>query len=178
MYKDLEQIDQCLGCSKAIIQTKGKRRRLWCSDACRVAANRRSMPNTNNEQTITEQPITNKPQPERTEHGFIRVSKPGDADYVPQCETIMAFVDNRPKRPSTAERGKDIKCFADLPPDVQGTINRMSTNDGKVNEQEQHRRTAIAIHYQHVFPDRYHSIGWAGNVPIGQAQTTEVGEAR
>ena len=35
---------------------------------------------------------------ERTAQGNIRVSKPGDADYVPQCETTRAFVENRPKR--------------------------------------------------------------------------------
>ena len=33
--------------------------------------------------------ITTKP--ERTAQGNIRVSKPGDADYVPQCETTRAF---------------------------------------------------------------------------------------
>ena len=27
--------------------------------------------------------------------GHVRVSKPGDADYEPQCETTRAFVDNR-----------------------------------------------------------------------------------
>lgn len=28
------------------------------------------------------------------------------------------------------KRGKDIKCFADLPPDVQDRINRLRTGDG------------------------------------------------
>jgi hypothetical protein len=52
------------------------------------------------------------------------------------------------------KRGKDIKCFTDLPPDVQRTINRISqSNEEKV------KRTAIAIHYQHLFPDRYYSTG-------------------
>ena len=45
----------------------------------------------------------------------------------------------------TPKRGKDIKCFKDLPPDVQATIRRVSQS----NEEFQ-RRTAIAIHYQHM----------------------------
>lgn len=51
-------------------------------------------------------------------------------------------------------RGKDIQCFADLPPDVQATINRLSDND-----EEHARRTAAAIKYQHLFPDHYHCTG-------------------
>ena len=61
-------------------------------------------------------------------------------------------------------RGKDIQCFADLPPDVQVTVIRLTTNqDGSVDEQARTNRTAIAINYQHVFPDKYecHSIGIA-----------------
>lgn len=46
--------------------------------------------NINNEQSITEQPMPNKP--ERTECGNVRVSKPGDANYVPRCETTKAFI--------------------------------------------------------------------------------------
>ena len=42
-------------------------------------------------------------------------------------------------------RGKDIKCFADLPLDVQQNINRISES----NEEKQ-KRTAIVINYQHV----------------------------
>ena len=87
--------------------------------------------------------------PERTVQGNIRVSKPGDADYVPQCETTRAFIEGRPKRPETGKRGLDIKCFEDLPLDVQATIVRMSTNDGKVDEAEKVKRTAAAIKYQH-----------------------------
>ena len=48
------------------------------------------------------------------------------------------------------KRGKDIKCFEDLPPDIQRTIIDISES-----EEEKQRRTGIAIHYQHVFPDRY-----------------------
>ena len=57
------------------------------------------------------------------------------------------------------KRGKDIKVFADLPPDVQQTINRMSTADGKIDQTVKANRTAIAIHYQHLFPDRYYPTG-------------------
>ena len=46
------------------------------------------------------------------------------------------------------KRGKDIKCFEDLPADVQHTIDRISES-----EEEKRRRTAIAIRYQHTFPD-------------------------
>ena len=43
------------------------------------------------------------------------------------------------------KRGKDIKCFEDLPPDVQQCIDQLS-----IDSEEKHRRTAIAINYQHV----------------------------
>ena len=52
------------------------------------------------------------------------------------------------------KRGKDIKCFEDLPADVQRTIERLSDNP-----EEKRRRTGIAIHYQHLFPGRYYSTG-------------------
>lgn len=87
---------------------------------------------------------------------IIKVSKPGVPDYFPQCETTKAFVEGRPKDASRAKRGKDIKCFADLPLDVQATIRRLSDTN-----EEFEKRTAIAIRYQHLFPDRYHSTGAA-----------------
>ena len=59
------------------------------------------------------------------------------------------------------KRGKDIKCFEDLPPDVQQTIDAMSVVEGKIDQTIKANRTAIAIHYQHLFPDRYHSTGIA-----------------
>lgn len=86
--------------------------------------------------------------------GNVRVSKPGDADYEPQCETTRAFVEGRPKHSYIGavpeERGLDIKCFEDLPLDVQETIKAVSQS----NEEFQ-RRTGIAIRYQHLFPDKY-----------------------
>ena len=91
--------------------------------------------------------------PERTAQGNIRVSKPGDDDYEPQCETTRAFIEDRAKLDPMRDmkRGKDIKCFSDLPPDVQATINRVSDT----NEEKQ-KRTGIAIRYQHLFPDQYY----------------------
>ncbi len=60
------------------------------------------------------------------------------------------------------KRGKDIKCFEDLPPDVQETINQMCRiDDNKIDATAKANRTAIAIHYQHLFPDRYYSTGVA-----------------
>lgn len=54
------------------------------------------------------------------------------------------------------KRGKGIKCFADLPPDVQATIDKLSESN-----EEKHKRTQIAVQYQHTFPDRFHSTGAA-----------------
>ena len=88
----------------------------------------------------------------------VRVSKPGDADYEPQCETTRAFVEGRPKRLSPI---KQVKCFEDLPPDVQKTIDSMSVVEGKIDKTIKANRTAIAVHYQHLFPDRYYNTGVA-----------------
>ena len=54
--------------------------------------------------------------------GHVRVSKPGDADYEPQCETTKAFVEQRtgidsmikPKPDLRVKRGKDIKVFEEV----------------------------------------------------------------
>lgn len=62
---------------------------------------------------------------------------------------VMAVCSKRLKK-----RGTDIKCFADLPPDVQATINRISQSN-----EEKAKRTKIAIQYQHLYPDRFHSTG-------------------
>ncbi len=89
--------------------------------------------------------------------GHVRVSKPGDADYVPQCETTKAFVEDRPKVKLESKRGRDIKTFDELPPDVQQTINTMSVVEGVIDQTIKANRTAIAIHYQHTFPERYYT---------------------
>ena len=52
--------------------------------------------------------------------------------------------------PVIPRRGKDITKFEHLPPDIQQIIDRISESD-----EEHARRTAIAINYQHVFPDRF-----------------------
>jgi hypothetical protein len=99
------------------------------------------------------------PKPERTAQGNIRVSKPGDADYEPQCETTRAFIEGRDKRPKSGKRGKDIKCFEDLPDDVRATIDQMSRgSNGKIDHTILVNRTAIAVNYQHIFPERFHSV--------------------
>ena len=55
----------------------------------------------------------------------------------------------------TPKRGKDIKCFEDLPLDVQETIDKMSLFDGKIDHVDKAKRTAAAIKYQRIFPDRF-----------------------
>ncbi len=95
-----------------------------------------------------------KPASELKPGELNKVSKPGDADYVPQCETTKAFIEERPKCSLIDRRGKDIKTFLDLPPDVQQTIRDVSDTN-----EEFEKRTAIAIKYQHLFPNRYHSTG-------------------
>ena len=52
------------------------------------------------------------------------------------------------------KRGLDIKTFEDLPPDVQRSIGAVSKD-----VEDKARRTARAISYQHLFPDRYESTG-------------------
>ena len=56
--------------------------------------------------------------------------------------------------PVIPKRGKDIRRFEDLPPDVQQTIERISDSP-----EEKQGRTAIAISYQHTYPDRYETKG-------------------
>ena len=51
----------------------------------------------------------------------------------------------------SSKRGKDIKCFADLPLDVQQTIDSMSTVDGKIDKTIKANRTVIALDYQQTF---------------------------
>lgn len=66
----------------------------------------------------------------------------------------------------SSKRGKDIKCFADLPPDVQDTISLMSQRDGKIDKDEKAKRTLAAIKYQHLFPDRYEPVSLAERVGL------------
>ncbi len=71
----------------------------------------------------------------------------------------MTPVIREPSVIPSPRRGKDITKFDHLPVDVQATINRLSDD-----EQEHGRRTAIAINYQHLFPDRYHCTGTGGEL--------------
>ncbi len=145
----------------------------YCSDICRVIFNRniKAEPVTDNvtdKRTGIDSMIKSKPI--LTAQGHVRVSKPGDADYEPQCETTKAFVEDRYKRKSlcfgirteVGKRGLDIKVFEDLPADVQLAIKSMSMDEtGYVDEDEKAKRTAAAIRYQHLSPDRYYSPGIA-----------------
>ena len=71
---------------------------------------------------------------------------------------LKEFKESKPKR------GKDIKCFEDLHPEIQATIRAVSESN-----EEFKRRTAIAIHYQHMFPERYEPKGAAlTNVVTGK----------
>ena len=53
------------------------------------------------------------------------------------------------------KRGKDIKTFEDLPPDVQHTIDSLSMTAGKICQTVKANRTAIAVNYQ----NRLHLAG-------------------
>ena len=79
---------------------------------------------------------------------------------IPKSDTLQVTEFTKTKFPKTTrlpthKRGKDIKCFEDLPPDVQQTIDMMSVVDGRIDQTIKANRTAIAINYQHVFPERY-----------------------
>ena len=73
-----------------------------------------------------------------------------------EAECLQSHVEIKLKSvPPKPKRGKDIKCFAGLPPDVQQTIDMMGTVDGKIDQTIKANRTAIAVNYQHLFPDKY-----------------------
>ena len=72
-------------------------------------------------------------------------------EIIPQSD-IRVIPEVEPDKP---KRGKDIKCFADLPPDIQLTIDYMSTVDGKIDQAEKAKRAKRAVQYQHLFPDKY-----------------------
>jgi len=61
-----------------------------------------------------------------------------------------------------------------IPPDVQATINRLTTNqDGTVDEQARANRMAIAKTYQRQHPDRYYSTG-LGCMPVSNPVPVKV----
>ena len=76
---------------------------------------------------------------------------PENTPVVILCETDSTD-EYKPKR------GKDIKTFKDLPPDVQQTIDEMSVVDGKIDQTIKVNRTAIAVNYQRLFPGRYYPV--------------------
>ena len=91
---------------------------------------------------ITEQGITNSPPSGITD------------ERLTEAECLQSHVEIKPKttRLPTHKRGKNIKCFADLPLDVQQSIDRMSVFNGEIDRAIKIKRTAIAIRYQHLFP--------------------------
>ena len=79
-----------------------------------------------------------------------RIDKKGSTTVV--MGSFQDAFDNAVKEvKSKPKRGKDIKCFADLPTDVQQTIDSMSTVAGKIDQTIKANRTAIAVNYQHTF---------------------------
>ncbi len=84
------------------------------------------------------------------------MSKPSGADkeFIEKVSDIFNV-------PTGLKRGKDIKVFADLSPDVQVIINSMSEVDGVIDPKGKADRTQAAIMYQHLFPNRYYSVGVA-----------------
>ena len=82
----------------------------------------------------------------------IRGSTKQGSTFVSESGSESGFDDETSVSP---KRGKDIKVFADLPADVQETINRMSLVDGRIDQTIKVKRTTAAIRYQHLFPDRY-----------------------
>lgn len=98
-----------------------------------------------------------------TNQGVTEKALPPDTTGI--AEALDGQRQQREYKPSTSadnvKRGKDIKCFEDLPMDVQQTIDRMSQRDGKIDPTVKANRTAIAISYQHLYPGRYYSTGVA-----------------
>jgi len=84
------------------------------------------------------------------------------AFYRNRMKTDVTVTAAKPVTVTGAKRGKDIKCFEDLPDDVRATIDHMSRgSNGKIDHTILVNRTAIAINYQHLFPGRYYSTGAA-----------------
>jgi len=76
----------------------------------------------------------------------------------PATVAVVAVALEKEPSVATVKRGVDIKTFEDLPPDVQRTIEAMSQHaDNKAEDKA--KRTARAIAYQHLFPDRYETTG-------------------
>ena len=120
---------KCSNCGEEVVQTKGKKPRLYCNDACRMKLKR------------------------RVSHTIQQA--------IPNIKSEQSKANTKTEQP---KRGADIKTFEDLPPDVQHTIETMSSRpDAPVDDKA--KRTARAIHYQHLFPDRYYSTGLCPQAP-------------
>jgi hypothetical protein len=89
-----------------------------------------------------------------------------DAKISVPIVSVPVISDTVTDKPKVKKFGKDIKCFEDLPPDVQRDILAMSRvgndNPAVYNIANLQQRTVIAINYQHLFPHRY----YAGNAQV------------
>lgn len=124
----------CRQCGNVLESMVGKESKIYCSDACRKTWNR---------QHRTEA-TPDKPTPDT----LVMVT-PDTTEQTPERRAY--------------KRGKDIKCFEDLPADIQEDIVLMSAskagNDEVMYQQERANRTERAIEYQRQFPDRFYPGG-------------------
>lgn len=128
------------GCGKNVLVVSGKVQRQFYSDKCRKTSKRAEL----KESKAPTCPVVDEPRTDGI--------KPPTSDTNPgQFPKTARF--------PTHKRGKDIKCFADLPPDVQQTIDSMSLVDGKIDQTIKANRTAIAVNYQHLFAGAYYPHG-------------------
>ena len=92
--------------------------------------------------------------------GVTPVTPPGDVTPDPVTPSVTP----------SHKRGTDIKCFEDLPADVQLDIVTMAAskagNDEVAYQRERQDRTERAIHYQHTFPDRFYAGGREVGEPL------------
>ena len=139
---------KCKQCGVELRIVPGKVRPVFCGDRCRKAAKRAELkkneavagPSVDELRTNgAKLPTSDSPSPDKT------------------------TTDSNIGQP---KRGKDIKCFADLPPDVQQTIDKMSVVGGKIDKTIKANRTAIAVNYQHLFPGRYYPQDSAISSPV------------
>ena len=112
-------------------------------------ANRQAQARFKAKQSLVERGITKKVLPLEPKSVLV-IPKHSYIGTVPEVPGVTVV---GPKR------GKDIKTFEDLSPDVQQTIDMMSMVEGKIDQTIKANRTAIAVNYQHLFPDRYNSTG-------------------
>jgi len=147
-------------CSNTIESVRGKVRKRFCSDKCRKAAKRAILKELELPAGLSADELrttdTKLPTSDNSGQGVTDKALPKNV-----LTTNAPYSIGRNATTGNAKRGKDIKTFNDLPPDVQQTINMMSQHAGKIDLIVKANRTAIAVHYQHLYPGRYYSTGVA-----------------